>query len=533
MRSAIPVRSFIPEREATWAASLAALIAFAPVSARAAVPTGFYNQAIIPNLDQPVGLALLPDGRLLFCEQRTGRVRLVVEGQIARIDPVLTVTNVATSATEEGLLGIAVDPGWPQRPYLYTHYVYSSDPNKIHVTRFTVGGQLGTPVGDSLVADPASRYEILTDIPSDSPNHNGGTVRFGPDGMLYVSLGDDQAHCVQQSTGSLLGRILRLDVSGLAAGGGGPPPKSQLVPPGNPFSGPTDNDRLTWALGLRNPFRFHIDPPTGDLFIADVGQNDWEEIDWATGGGLNFGWPFREGPVAASPTFWSGCSQFSAFTEPIFTYNRTAFTASVISAGRYRSPLIPGPAAFPAAYDGDYFFCDYYEGFMRRIRYDGICWVNAPPEAGQPNDTTWATGLVTFTDCLESSDGALWYVRQFDSSYSPSSGSIGRIARSTFTSVPAASLGPLRLEAPWPNPTTGRMDLVFVLGEVLPLRAEIRDVAGRRIRSLLDGRLQPVGRDSISWDGRDAAGHVVPAGLYWVLVEAGAMHDARRFAVIR
>jgi glucose/arabinose dehydrogenase len=393
----------------------------------AALPTGFVDEAVLQGLDQPVALCFLPDGRLLFTDQRAGRVHLVVGGQVARVDPVLIVPDVNSSGNEQGLLGLAVDPGWPTRPYLYVHYNYAPT-SKIHIARFTVGGDLADPVGDSLLADPASRYDLLTDIPDNASNHNGGTVRFGPDGMLYVSLGEDATPCAAQDTSSLRGVILRLDVSQLPAGPGGPAAKSLMTPAGNPFSGPNDNARLTWEIGLRNPFRFHIDPATGDLFVADVGQSAYEEVDWATAGGMNFGWPFREGPVAGPVSSCAGITNTS-FTGPIGYYDRTQFLsgAAVVSGGVYRAPADPCGASFPAEYQGDYFFAEYYQGFLRRLRNTAGVWGAAPAAPGQPNGTDWATGLTSVSDFAVGPEGALWYARQFDSTYQPNTGSIHRI----------------------------------------------------------------------------------------------------------
>ncbi len=400
--------------------------------ARAAFPAGFVEETMAEGLDQPVGMAFLPDGRLLVVEQNTGRVRMIQDGGVARVDPVLTVGDLNLSFVEQGLLGIAVDPGWPSRPYLYLHYDHGPT-EKIRISRFEVAGDLADPTGDSLVADPASRYDLLTDIPDAAGNHNGGTLRFGSDGMLYVSLGEDAVPCAAQDTSSLRGVILRLDVSRLPGGPGGPPAKSLLTPPDNPFSGPNDNARLTWALGLRNPFRFHVDPADGRLLIADVGQSLVEEVDWVTTGGLNFGWPFYEGPNARSFTC-SGIAP-SSYQAPIAFYNRSGFAASIISGGVYRGVQDGCGSPFPPEYEGDYFYADYYQGFVRRIHNAGGTWSPAPAP-GQPNANDWATGLVSVTDFAAGPEGALWYVRQFDSSFTPQTGSVRRV-RPVTTSVRA------------------------------------------------------------------------------------------------
>ena len=184
------------------------------------VPTGFADQLIAGGFTQPVGIAFLPDGRLLVVEQRSARIKLIRMGPPIAVDTVGTVPATNSAAFERGLLGIAVDPGWPARPYLYTHSTHIG--SRIRISRFTANGALSDPAG-SILIDPASRHDLINDIPDNAINHNGGTVRFGPDGMLYVSLGEDASPSSAQDTTSLLGVILRLDVSQLPPGAGTAP----------------------------------------------------------------------------------------------------------------------------------------------------------------------------------------------------------------------------------------------------------------------------------------------------------------------
>src|SRR5262245_38798696 len=264
------------------AAVLAAAAMAAPSSAQYAVPTGFTDELVIGGLSQAVGMTFLPDGRLLVVEQVSAKIRLVVNGAFATPDPVITVPNVNTFGGEQGLLGIAVDPGWPARPYIYIHYDHTGNTN-IWISRYTVAGDLAFSGSGNLTIDPATRYDILTDIPDIQLNHNGGTLRFGPDGMLYDSIGDDATSCAAQDFTSLAGKILRLDVSGLPAGGGGPPAKSAITPADNPYVGMSNaNAKLIGYLGLRNPFRFAIDQTNGAVMVGDVGENAREEIDYVT-----------------------------------------------------------------------------------------------------------------------------------------------------------------------------------------------------------------------------------------------------------
>jgi len=398
--------------QALCAAGLAAALGIAPSGARAALPTGFADEVVTSGLSQPASFAFLPDGRTLVVEQATRRIRLIVGAGFGATDPLHTIADVNTSGTERGLLGIAVDPGYPARPYLYVYFSHSGTSTN-YVSMFALTGDLEDGTSTNLQVDAGSRFDILTDIPDNASNHNGGTLRFGPDGALYASLGDDADRCAAQTTTSLKGVILRLSVASLPGAGSGPPAKSTLVPSGNPFSGPNDNERLSFAQGLRNPFRFQIDPLTGALFIADVGETEFEEASRGTGG-ENFGWPFREGPVIRTP---AGCSEpggpgGSSYDPPITYYDRTGFTAAIIGAGLYRQADYPFDLSFPPEYDGDYFFAEYYQGFLRRVKESGGVW--SPAFApGQPNDNDWATGISTPGDFLPGPDGALYYLSQF------------------------------------------------------------------------------------------------------------------------
>ncbi|MBI5868159.1 MAG: hypothetical protein HZB43_07730, partial [candidate division Zixibacteria bacterium] len=188
-------------------------------------------------------------------------------------------------------------------------------------------------------------------------------------------------------------------------------------------------------------FRFSIDRTTGDLFIADVGQNLWEEADWSQAGHENFGWPFREGPAVQTV---GGCSEpggsgSSTYVTPIASYNRSSFTASIIAGGLYRG--VKGSAlSFPSSYDGDFFYSDYYQGWLRRIKRTGSTWSPASAEPGQPDATNWATGLSNAADFLVGPDGALYYVSQ-SSAFLPNSGSIHRIVHPNKVAPSTGDLG--------------------------------------------------------------------------------------------
>ncbi len=500
------------------------LIAAAPPArGQTTLPTGFGDSLVVKQLDIPAAFDFVPGStaskwRLLLVEQKSARVRLVVNGAMSATDPVLTVPNVRTTGGEQGLLGVAVDPQFPARPYLYVHADDDRSAN-IRISRFTLTGDLLFLTDGHLSASAASRMDLVTNIPDAAENHNGGTVRFGPDGLLYVSIGDDASGCAAQDTVSLRGVILRLRTDALPSGAG-TALRSQIVPAGNPYAAyPDSNQRLVWALGLRNPFRFQVDPPTGRLVIADVGNNQWEEIDIASAGGTNFGWPFREGFV----NFGSCPRSSTGIVDPIVVMGHPA-ALSIMSAGIYR-PVAGAPLSWPAEYDGDLFYSDYYGGMLRRLHFDGASWVPAPAP-GQPGANDWGWGFDAVTDYRIGPDGGLWYLRQGGN---PDDGS-GEIRRIVWTDAPPDTSPPpparpgVALTA-WPVP----MRTTLTLGWTMPLPGRVTlavfDTRGRLVRRLVAAGVMASGSHTATWDGLDTDGRRVPAGLYWARLEVG---DDRR-----
>lgn len=485
------------------------------------VPTGFRDTIVVGGFDFPVGMAFLPDGRTFVIEQRSGKIRLIVHGALAAIDPVATLPSINSSGNEQGLLGIVVDPGWPSRPYLYVHCDDGSGP-VIRVSRYTVSGDLSFSGNGSLTVDPATRYDLINNAPDVAPNHNGGTVRFGVDGMLYVSIGDD-ASCASQDLTSLAGKILRLDVSRLPASGAGPAPRALVAAPGNPFaSNPDSNARLLWSYGLRNPFRFHVDPVGGNLIVGDVGETHFEEIDDVPGGGHNFGWPTYEANTATG----TSCPGVGG-DAPIYFYDRSALPAAAIVGG----PVYRGPAsasqAFPPGYEGDAFLSDYYAGFLRRLHRTGNAWSIAAPVSGQPNASDWGNGFDAVSDYTVGPDGALWYCRQA-TNFAGNTGEIRRIVYDP-TAVPVDSLPAPAVSflPPWPRPAAASVHFAYVLPGPARTELTIFDITGRLVRRLLPPSVQDASRYELLWDGNDARGQRL-AGLFIArLTVDGGTHSQR------
>jgi len=503
------------------AAAVATLVGLAlcaaPGAAFVHLPAGFVDDTLLTGLKQPNSMAFLPDGRLLFTEQRNGYVRLFANGHIAATDPVLVVPNVTALDYERGLQGIAVDPGWPARPYIYLYYDHFGD--FIRLVRYTASGDLSDPGGENLAL--ANPLILMDDIPDDNPIHNSGCLRFGPGGYLFVSVGDDGDFCGARDSTSLKGAILRLDVSRLPAGPGGPVPRALLIPPGNPFWSPDSNARLVWAYGFRNPWRYGIDQNTGAIYSADVGGNTQEEIDEVLPGDF-CGWPWREGlavllrPSCGEP----GGSGSNQFKDPIVAMPRGPDLMAFLCAGMYR-PVPGGSNNWPSAYYGfygDVFYGEYYSGFLRRLKRQAGVWSAANPVYGQPNTNDWATGLISAVDFQVGPDGSLWWMAQFDSVFNPTTGSLQRI-RYTGVVVGVANEGVYpRALIGAPNPFARATELSFRLPAREAVRLEFFDVGGRRVRRLLDGEA-PAGESRIAWDGRDDQGAPVAPGLYLARLE--------------
>lgn len=515
-------RSRAPATAARTLAGVALLAAAASSAARgqASLPDGFSEHPVVLGLDRPVQMAFLPDGRLLVLEKNTGHLRMVRNGVLLAA-PVATVDSLRI-APEQGALGLAVDPGWPARPYVYVHHDHSGGP-WIRVVRLTLAGDLDFSAGGDLAAVPGSLRPVLAQLPDSTEFHNGGGLEFGPDGMLYVALGDDLQHCTAAYVNVLRGKLLRVDVSGVPDGGGPPPALEDLAPADNPFAAhPDPRARLVWAYGLRNPYSFHVDPPTGRVFIADVGMAEFEEISVAGTGGLNFGWPTWEGFYRHM--FSCAGQDTLAPVPPVYTYDRSQVSAgaAIVSGVVYR-PVPGGAASYPASYDGDYFFGDLYEGFLRRLRLEGGTWSLAPPAPGQPSAEDWARGLQGVTDWDLGPDGAMW------ACFYPF-GEIRRIAFQPVNDVAGRRDARVALEHPFPSPATSATRVDWRLAEAGAASVEVFDAAGRRVRALWRGPA-PAGPGSARWDLRDGAGARVAPGVYRVRLVAGG-HVATRAIVV-
>jgi len=337
----------------------------------ATVPPGFTDSLVASGLNNPTAMALAPDGRIFVCQQG-GAVRVIKNGVLLPT-PFLTVT--VDSSGERGLLGVAFDPNFVSNQLVYIYYTATSPTLHNRISRFTAAGDVAMAGSETIVMD--------LDNLSAATNHNGGALHFGPDGNLYVAVGDNASSANAQSLANRLGKMLRMSASG-------------SIPTDNPFfNTATGDNRAIWALGLRNPFTFSFQPGVGRMFINDVGQSTWEEINDGMAG-ANYGWPTCEGfcnPPNAS------------FRDPIFAYPNDAGTCA-ITGGSFYNPQV---VQFPGEYVGRYFFADFCGGWIRTL----------DPAAGNAA-AEFATGISLPVDMQVSSDGFLYYLAR-------GSGSVNRI----------------------------------------------------------------------------------------------------------
>jgi cysteine-rich repeat protein len=351
---------------------------FAVCDGAAQAPEGPLRARLITaGLDAPVAAATPPrDLRRLYVAEQAGRIRVILDGTL-RPQPFVDLSSEVLSGAERGLLGLAFAPQFATSRELYVNYTRRPD-------GASVIARLRAETADR--ADPGSLEPLLV-IAQPAPNHNGGALAFGPkDGFLYAGFGDgggagDPFHNAQ-SLGSLLGKILRLDVGGA---------DRYSVPESNPFVGNGAASAEIWALGLRNPWRISFDRESGDLYIADVGQSRVEEIDFqaaGSAGGENYGWNVVEGSSGCfDPP--EGCD-LAGLVPPVLEYATGVDGCAVVGGFVYRGCRMPW-------LHGAYLYTDYCRGFLRSVRVvDGVATAprdltaEAAPDGGFEQPTSLA-----------------------------------------------------------------------------------------------------------------------------------------------
>jgi glucose/arabinose dehydrogenase len=314
-------------------------------------------EAMTGGFTQPTHITHAGDGSgRVFVVERAGIIR-VIRNNAMLPEPFLDITDkVIASGSEQGLLSAAFPPGYADKGYFYVNYTARPDGNTA-VSRYRL-------TDDADRADPLSEEMILT-VAQPFANHNGGQIAFGPDGFLYIGMGDGGSggdpRNNAQNPASLLGKILRIDTESAQSGG-------YAVPASNPFFGNNGYRAEIWALGLRNPWRFSFDRTSGDLYIADVGQNAREEVNFQNRsgtGGENYGWNIMEGSLCFRE---SGCSS-EGLVLPVAEYDQSLGDCSVTGGFVYRGSEF-------SQIQGLYFYGDYCSGRIRAMRRSGTSFIS-------------------------------------------------------------------------------------------------------------------------------------------------------------
>jgi glucose/arabinose dehydrogenase len=345
------------------------------VSLPATVPSGFTDQVVASGFASPTAMAFAPDGRIFVCQQG-GQLRIIKNGALLAT-PFLTVTT--TSSGERGLLGIAFDPNFATNQFVYVYYTATTPATHNRVSRFTASGDVAVAGSETVLLE--------LDNLSTATNHNGGAMHFGPDGKLYIAVGENANGDNAQTLANLLGKILRINGDG-------------TIPTDNPFfATATGKNRAIWALGLRNPFTFDFQRGTGRLFINDVGQNTWEEINDGMAGS-NYGWPTTEG-TTTDPRFRS----------PLFSYahGSSSTTGCAITGGAFYNPQT---VQFPSSFVGKYFFADFCSNWIRVF------------DPATRTAADFASNATAPVDLHVAADGTLYYLIRGSGS---NTGVVGRI----------------------------------------------------------------------------------------------------------
>ena len=316
-----------------------------PQVAGSRVAVRLTTEEVAHGLDNPVYVTAPATDERLFIVEQPGRIRIVQNGRLIE-RPFLDIRNKVGFGGERGLLSFAFHPRYKSNGFLFVNYTDKSGDTRVE--RYTVSS------GDPNVADPASA-KVIIEIDQPYSNHNGGHNIFGLDGMLYIGMGDGGSqgdpHGNGQNRNALLGKILRIDVDRADPYG---------IPPNNPYAN-GGGRREIWAVGLRNPWRLAFDSATGRIYIADVGQDRYEEIDIApaTAPGLNYGWNVMDG----NDCFRNPMCAKSPFTQPALVYRHSDGTCSIIGGFVYRGRKIP-------EIRGQYFYSDYCKSWLRSITFE-------------------------------------------------------------------------------------------------------------------------------------------------------------------
>ncbi len=456
-----------------------------------------------PNLTfvRPVDIQSAHDGtHRLFVVEKPGVISVMPNspGVTLKTTFLDIQDRVDEGGTEEGLLGLAFHPEFPDSPYIYVNYT-AANPNRTVIARFTVSDT------NPDRADATSEFPVL-EVGQPFSNHNGGQLAFGPDGLLYIGLGDGGSGGDPlenaQNLRVLLGKMLRIDVDTRSGN------LDYGIPPDNPYVGnPNGYREEIYALGFRNPWRYSFDPVTGWLWLGDVGQGRYEEIDIVEKG-KNYGWDNMEGKHCYEPM--TGCDTVGLIL-PIFEYDHTLGRQAITGGYVYRGTL-----NFDLV--GSYIYADYGSGTLYALDYDG----------SQPAVSTELLDTAMFISTFGVGEDNELYLASF------SQGKIFRVSPviTGIGDLPGIGRGGV-IAKTIPNPFNPETRVLFTLREAGLAEIVVFGVTGRRVRVLLRRRFDP-GPHQTEWDGRDDSGVELPSGVYFCrLTIDGRAVDTKRMVLLR
>ena len=458
-------------------------------------------ETAFPNLTffRPVDLQNAGDGsdRLFVIEQPGLMWVFQNDPAVQSAQIYLNIQNKVLSDTRFGLLGFTFHPDFATNGYFYLNYT-AANPNRTVIARYSVDPN------NPNAADPNSELILLT-VNQPHNFHNGGQLAFGPDGYLYIGLGDggpgNDPSNHGQNRQTLLGAYLRIDADNPDAG------LNYGIPENNPFFGNTDGFREEiFAWGFRNPWRFSFDPETNFLWSAGNGENLWEEINIVESG-KNYGWRIMEGDHCFIPS--TGCDR-TGLESPIFEYGGNNTRRSVIGGYVYRGRNNPELV-------GKYIYGDFLLGTIWSLEYDGINPpVNALVASGQHNLTTFGldeAGEIYFCNWLN--------------------GKIFRFSPTTGIDNRSTIISSYALEQNYPNPFNPQTTITYQLPETRTVTLQIFNALGQEIRTLVNDKQQQPGRYDVNWNGRNDSGGLQPSGVYLYRLTAGDFIQTRQMILLK
>jgi len=489
-----------------------AAVAAVGLSLTAAAVWSATTVRVASELNRPIYVASPPGDERLFIVEQRGVIKILSNGDVLS-RPFLDIDALIPDISgndERGLLGLVFDPRYAENGRFYVNYINLSGNTVIR--RYHVSA-------DPDSADPNSSDEIIT-INQPYANHNGGTLHFGPaDGYLYIGMGDggsggDPGNRAQTPM-ELLGKVLRLDVSGEGDG--------YSIPEDNPFVGNPDYRPEIWSLGWRNPYRFSFDRELHDMWVGDVGQNQWEEVDFerAGDGGRNYGWRLMEGMHCYNP------SQDCDDGDPVLTYPIHEYShgqgCSITGGFVYRGPTIP-------ELQGAYFFADYCSNRIWTLRYDGDQVTELTDRTAELAPGSGLT-IATISSFGEDADGEIYICDRGNGT----NGEIYKIVPDP-AATPDHAFGlsddPVRLRVSGLNPFRGSTRLDLQTAQSGLLEVDVVDVVGRPVRRLYRARHEN-GPVTLVWDGRSDRGSSAPSGLYFIRATIAGDTAISRVTLVR